>query len=74
MHTVDVNVLAIMARNPTNWDEYHYGTSNRSFSISSTGGRSVRFDEPEESLPSESLLGVPGVTGESSQHIVRRRR
>lgn len=31
-------------RNPTNWDEYQYGTSHRS-SVSSAGGRSVQFDD-----------------------------
>src|SRR5271167_1834497 len=34
-------------RNPTNWDEYQYGTSFRRSSGSSYGGRSVQFDNSE---------------------------
>jgi solute carrier family 32 (vesicular inhibitory amino acid transporter) len=33
-------------RNPTNWDEYQYGTSHRG-SVSSGGGRSVQFDDSD---------------------------
>jgi vesicular inhibitory amino acid transporter len=44
------------ARNPTNWDEYQYGTSYRS-SVSSAGGRSIRFEDHERSpSPAYDLL------------------
>lgn len=57
------------SRNPQNWDEYQYGTSHRS-SISSAGGRSVRFDDQD----TESNLGVPRGRTESGQQDLRRRR
>ena len=69
-----------MSRNPTNWDEYQYGTgrgSHRS-SVSSAAGRSIRFTDQVGS-PSESsgLLDAPGGdgTGEGRQAgDIRRRR
>jgi vesicular inhibitory amino acid transporter len=63
-----------MSRNPTNWDEYQYGTSHRD-SVSSDGGRSVRFDEAIGSPSAESpLLGAPGSSNEDGQQNLRRRR
>lgn len=56
-------------RNPQNWDEYQYGTSHRS-SISSTGGRSVRFDpQDNDDTQNDESRGRTG-----SEHEVRRRR
>jgi solute carrier family 32 (vesicular inhibitory amino acid transporter) len=49
------------ARNPTNWDEYQYGTSYRS-SVSSAGGRSIRFEDHERS--SSPAYDLPDTTGE----------
>lgn len=66
--------VAIMTRNPTNWDEYQNGTSHRS-SISSAGGRSVHFDEQEGSPSATS--GRQDITGErteNDQNSLRRRR
>jgi vesicular inhibitory amino acid transporter len=52
-----------MSRNPTNWDEYQYGTgrgSHRS-SISSAAGRSIRFsDQVGSPSAASALLDVPG--------------
>lgn len=64
------------SRNPTNWDEYQYGTSaSHRGSVSSTGGRSVRFGEQEEGEIS-ALLDTPGRerTESSQQGDLRRRR
>jgi hypothetical protein len=64
-----------MPRNPTSWDQYHYGSSPRG-SISSVGDRSVHFDESEGSPPVGSPHGdVPlgeEEVGEGSG--LRRRR
>ncbi|KAG0648348.1 Vacuolar amino acid transporter 1 [Hyphodiscus hymeniophilus] len=63
-----------MPRNPTNWDEYQYGTSHRD-SVSSDGGRSVRFDSAAGSPSAETpLLGAPGSSNEGAQQNLRRRR
>ncbi|KFZ07788.1 hypothetical protein V502_09734 [Pseudogymnoascus sp. VKM F-4520 (FW-2644)] len=54
-----VNNAAAMSRNPpnpTNWDDYQYGTSYRS-SGSSAGRRSVRFDAESERELSPSDAG-----------------
>ncbi|KAI9746466.1 MAG: hypothetical protein M1818_000179 [Claussenomyces sp. TS43310] len=47
-------------RNPSNWDEYQYGTSHRS-SLSSATSRSVKFSEDHErgASPASDLLDVP---------------
>ena len=63
-----------MPRNPTNWDEYQYGTSHRD-SVSSDGGRSVRFDEAVGSPSAESaLLGVHSGSHDNVHQNLRRRR
>lgn len=56
-----------MPRNPTNWDEYQYGTSHRSSISSSTGGRSVH-------LNGEGEAEVPyGERQEGDDSVLRRR-
>ncbi|KAK0100078.1 hypothetical protein ONS96_008013 [Cadophora gregata f. sp. sojae] len=60
--------------NPSNWDEYQYGTSaGHRGSVSSTGGRSVRFGDQEEP-ESSALLGTPRDRSESGQQGDLRRR
>ncbi|KFY04344.1 hypothetical protein O988_00844 [Pseudogymnoascus sp. VKM F-3808] len=56
--TADINAAAMSRNppNPTNWDDYQYGTSYRS-SGSSTGRRSVRFDADSERELSPSDAG-----------------
>ncbi|OWP00461.1 hypothetical protein B2J93_772 [Marssonina coronariae] len=63
------------SRNPTNWDEYEYGTSPDRGSIGSAAGRSVRFGEHEEDETS-ALLETPGRQGSENnqQGELRRRR
>lgn len=67
-----------MSRNPTNWNEYQYGTSASRSSISSAGGRSVRFHEDleEGGSPSETsaLMDVPHEDRRESNQELRRRR
>ena len=62
-------------RNPTNWDEYQYGTSHRG-SVSSGGGRSVQFDDSDR----ETRASVnsahpdrPDVERQESDTLRRRR-
>lgn len=66
-----------MSRIPKTWDEYQYGTSGSPHrgSVSSAGGRSIRFDEQAVGSPSASsaLLDAPGERSESD-HELRRRR
>ena len=69
------------ARNPTTWDEYQYGTTgSHRDSVSSVGGRSVRFDEPGSPSATSGLLDVPGdgpeyeVDNNRQQGDLRRRR
>ncbi|TVY29002.1 Vacuolar amino acid transporter [Lachnellula hyalina] len=59
-------------RNPTNWEEYEYGTSPHRSSVSSDGGRSIHFSEQGERTPSANL-GVPE-NDEGNQQELRRRR
>ncbi|KAL2067977.1 hypothetical protein VTL71DRAFT_16075 [Oculimacula yallundae] len=60
--------------NPANWDEYQYGTSaSHRGSVSSAGGRSVRFGEQEES-ESSALLDNSRERSESGQGELRHRR
>ncbi|KAH7321565.1 transmembrane amino acid transporter protein-domain-containing protein [Rhexocercosporidium sp. MPI-PUGE-AT-0058] len=61
--------------NPSNWDEYQYGTSaSHRGSVSSAGGRSVTFGEQEES-ESSALLDAPRErSGSGQQGDLRRRR
>ena len=62
----------IMPRNPTNWNEYQYGTS-RSDSLSSD--RSVHFHEEEGSPSATSAhLEIPHGEEQESVHDLRRRR
>ncbi|KUJ11764.1 transmembrane amino acid transporter [Mollisia scopiformis] len=66
-----------MSRIPKTWDEYQYGTSgSHRGSVSSAGGRSIRFDEQTVGSPSASsaLLDAPGERSESDQHGELRRR
>ena len=67
-----------MPRNPTNWEEYQYGPSpSHRGSMSSAGGRSVRFDEQVGSPSATSaLLDVAGGRSEGDQQggDLRRRR
>ncbi|TVY49900.1 Vacuolar amino acid transporter [Lachnellula occidentalis] len=60
------------SRNPTNWEEYEYGTSPHRSSVSSNGGRSIRFSEQGEDAPSANL-GVPE-NDQGNQQELRRRR
>lgn len=61
--------------NPSNWDEYQYGTSaSHRGSVSSAGGRSVRFGEQEESESSALLGTTPRERTESGQQGDLRRR
>ncbi|PBP23887.1 transmembrane amino acid transporter [Diplocarpon rosae] len=62
------------SRNPTNWDEYEYGTSPDRGSIGSTAGRSVRFGEQEEGETSALLDTLGGQRSEHSQQGDLRRR
>ncbi|RDL35161.1 uncharacterized protein BP5553_07092 [Venustampulla echinocandica] len=62
-----------MPRNPTNWDEYQYGTSHSDRgSVGSAGGRSLRFSEQEDVSPrtSGAQLDAPG---NGTRPIQRRR-
>jgi len=62
-------------RNPTNWDEYQYGTSHRG-SVSSGGGRSVQFDDSDrETRASTSSVrhDRPDVERQDSDNLRRRR-
>jgi vesicular inhibitory amino acid transporter len=62
-------------RNPTNWDEYQYGTSHRG-SVSSGGGRSVQFDDSdrETRAPANSARpDRPDVERQDSDTLRRRR-
>ncbi|KAE8447382.1 hypothetical protein EG329_010796 [Mollisiaceae sp. DMI_Dod_QoI] len=67
-------------KTPTTWDEYQYGTSSsHRGSVSSAGGRSIRFDEQAVSSPSASSAYLdapdgPGERSESDQHGELRRR
>lgn len=58
--------------NPTNWDDYQYGTSHRG-SVSSAGGRSVQFENQGESPRGESNANLE-VGGENDNAGLRRRR
>ncbi|CZT05415.1 related to amino acid transport protein [Rhynchosporium graminicola] len=59
--------------NPANWDEYQYGTSaSHRGSVSSAGGRSVRFGEQESE--SSALLDTARERSESGQQGELRRR
>lgn len=63
-----------MPRNPTSWDQYHYGSSPRG-SISSVGDRSVHFDESEGTPPVGSPHGdVPDGEEEVGEGGGLRRR
>ncbi|PBP17692.1 transmembrane amino acid transporter [Diplocarpon rosae] len=62
------------SRNPTNWDEYEYGTSPDRGSIGSTAGRSVRFGEQEEGETSALLDTLGGQRSENHQQGDLRRR
>ncbi|KAH8683031.1 transmembrane amino acid transporter protein-domain-containing protein [Tricladium varicosporioides] len=73
--------MARPSRNPTNWEEYEYGTARSSEgshrgSISSMGERSVRFSEDQVpgSYVSATHLGVPDNGGEGHHDGPRRRR
>jgi solute carrier family 32 (vesicular inhibitory amino acid transporter) len=62
-------------RNPSNWDEYQYGTSHRG-SVSSGGGRSVQFDDSDgEARASVSSFHPdrPDVERQDSDTLRRRR-
>jgi solute carrier family 32 (vesicular inhibitory amino acid transporter) len=65
-------------RNPTNWDEYQYGTSHRG-SVSSGGGRSVQFDDSDRetrasvSSPHRARPDVERQDSENGQGLRRRR-
>lgn len=65
-----------MPRNPTNWDEYQFGpqASHRG-SVSSAGGRSIRFDEAQVGSPSASsnLLGRSEGDQQGGGDLRRRR-
>ncbi|KAF4633213.1 hypothetical protein G7Y89_g4909 [Cudoniella acicularis] len=64
------------SRNPRNWDEYEYGPAGSSHrgSVSSTGGRSIRFSEQENSNHGSAVnLNVPENT-EGNHDGLRRRR
>jgi solute carrier family 32 (vesicular inhibitory amino acid transporter) len=62
-------------KNPTNWDEYQYGTSHRG-SVSSGGGRSVQFDDSDRDAR-ESVSSAhpdrPDVERQESDTLRRRR-
>jgi vesicular inhibitory amino acid transporter len=65
-------------RNPANWDEYQYGTSQRG-SVSSAGGRSVQFlDEIRSSRDSSTSAHREERNGDGqdggNDHDLRRRR
>ncbi|TVY12886.1 Vacuolar amino acid transporter 1 [Lachnellula arida] len=60
------------ARNPTNWEEYEYGTSPHRGSVGSNGGRSIRFSDQGDDAPSVHL-GVPE-NDEGNQQELRKRR
>ena len=58
--------------NPTNWEDYQYGTQNsHRSSISSTGGRSVRFSEDDQG---ENGNLDPSTARNGNDEGVRRRR
>lgn len=68
-----------MSRIPKTWDEYQYGTGNSPRgSVSSAGGRSLRFDENAVGSPSASSAFLDGDgAGErsgSNQQELRHRR
>lgn len=70
-----------MSRNPTNWDEYQYGTGRGSHrgSVSSAGGKSIRFtDQVGSPSAGSAFLDVPGDGEEPSENThggdLRRRR
>lgn len=61
--------------NPTNWDDYQYGTSPHRSSVSSAGGRSVQFENQGESPRGEGVgAGHLDVGGENGNSGLRRRR
>ncbi|CAG8951796.1 hypothetical protein HYFRA_00005600 [Hymenoscyphus fraxineus] len=61
--------------NPTNWDEYQYGTSPHRGSMSSTGGRSVQFETPVVGSPSGSNANLDaGAETDNEDGGLRRRR
>lgn len=57
-------------KNPTNWDDYQYGTSHRS-SISSATGRSVRFSQDHDRDVSPSARDDDDDEGEQRDRVVR---
>lgn len=62
-------------RNPTNWDEYQYGTSHRG-SVSSGAGRSVQFDDSDcetRASASSARPDRPDVERQESDTLRRRR-
>jgi vesicular inhibitory amino acid transporter len=63
------------SRNPTNWDEYQYGTTHRG-SVSSGGGRSVQFDDSDRETrasASSAHPDRPDVERQDSGNLRRRR-
>jgi solute carrier family 32 (vesicular inhibitory amino acid transporter) len=67
-----------MPRNPTTFEEYQYGPSgSHRSSVSSAGGRSIRFDEQVGSPSANSAFqDASGGRSEGDQHggDLRRRR
>jgi len=67
-----------MPRNPITFEEYQYGPSgSQRGSVSSAGGRSIRFEEQVGSPSANSaFLDAPGGRSEGDQYggDLRRRR